>query len=70
MLSAWDNRIALSSVFGKILDNIILDEFQNQLNTSDLQFGFKSGSSTNMCTMVLKETLSYYVKNSSVFVHF
>jgi len=62
--------IALSSVFGKILDNIILDKFQNQLNTSDLQFGFKSGSSTNMCTMVLKETISYYVKNkSSVFLY-
>ena len=59
--------IALSSVFGKIFDNIIFEKFQSQLNTCDLQFGFKS----TMCTMVLKETIAYYVKNrSSVFCTF
>ena len=40
--------IALSSVFGKMLDIIVLDKFQKQLRTSDLQFGFKSCSSTHM----------------------
>jgi len=57
--------IALSSVFGKVFDNVILCKFQDKLCTSDLQFGFKPNSSTNMCTMVLKETISYYVNNQS-----
>ena len=36
--------------------------------SSDLQFGFKAKRSTNMCTMVLKEAIAYYVNNgSSVF---
>ena len=63
--------IALSSVFCKLFDNVVLDKFRDKLCTSDLQFGFKSKSSTNMCTMVLKETISYYVNNhSSVFCTF
>jgi hypothetical protein len=57
--------IALSSCFCKILDNIILAKNADRLSTSDLQFGFKRKSSTHMCTMVLKETLSYYVSNNS-----
>ena len=52
-------------------DNVVLDKFRDKLCTSDLQFGFKSKSSANMCTMVLKETISYYVNNhSSVFCTF
>jgi len=60
--------IALSSVFGKIFDNVILQKYQDKLDTSDLQFGLKQQSSTNMCTTVLKETISYYSPHhSSVF---
>ena len=55
----------MSSCFCKILDNIILVKNADRLNTSELQFGLKRNSSTHMCTMVLKETLSYYVKNNS-----
>ena len=33
--------------------------------TSELQFGFKAKSSTNMCSLVLKETLLYYEHNGS-----
>lgn len=57
--------IALSSVYCKLFDNIILEKFNDKLCTSDLQFGFKSKSSTNMCTMILKETIAYYNKNQS-----
>lgn len=57
--------IALSSVFCKLFDNIILDVFRDKLCSSELQFGFKSKSSTNMCTMVLKETISYYLQHQS-----
>ena len=69
--SANYRGIAISSIFGKLLDNIILDRYRHLLCTSDLQFGFKPAHSTQMCTMVLKETISYYVKNkSSVFCTF
>ena len=57
--------IALSSVYGKLLDNIVLFQFGDELQTSQLQFGFKAKSSTNLCTFVLKEALSYYATNQS-----
>jgi len=53
--------IALSSIFGKVFDLIFLDKYSDCLCTSELQFGFKAGQSTDMCSMVLKETLAYYV---------
>jgi Reverse transcriptase (RNA-dependent DNA polymerase) len=63
--------IALSSVYGKLFDNIVLNRYSVKLMTSELQFGFKAKSSTNMCTMVLKEAIAYYSKNqSSVFCTF
>ena len=61
--------IALSSIFGKILDKIILSTESEVLNTSDMQFGFKAHSSTVMCSTILIETVEYYVsKDSSVYV--
>ena len=60
--------IALSSIFGKIFDNIVLFRYSSNLLSSELQFGFKAKSSTNLCSMVLKESLAYYTNNhSSVF---
>ena len=57
--------IALSSLFGKIFDNIILDRYCDKLLSSELQFGFKANHSTNMCSMVLKETISYYKQHQT-----
>jgi len=69
--SANFRGIAVSSVFGKLFDNIVLQQFSDKLQTSQLQFGFKAKSSTNLCTFVLKEAVSYYVNNqSSVFCTF
>jgi len=48
--------ISLRSIFGKIMDLIM---------TSDQQFGFKAKRSANMCTMVVKEVVNYYVNNGS-----
>jgi hypothetical protein len=63
--------ITLSSVFGRILDSIILSRYASLLVTSDLQFGFKRKRSTTMCTMVVKEVISYYMNHdSSVFCTF
>jgi len=63
--------ILLSSIFVKLFENIIMYKYADKLHTSELQFGFKNNSSTHVCTMVLKETLSYYTThNSHVFCTF
>jgi len=64
--------ISLSFLFlEKIFDNVILSQFHENLCTSDLQFGFKQNSSTNMCTIILKETVAYYLnKGSPAFLYF
>lgn len=69
-LSYSDNYrgITLSSVFGRVLDLIILFRYEGYLiSTCDLQFGFKHRRSTSMpmCTMMLKEVISYYINNDS-----
>lgn len=63
--SANFRGIAISSIYGKIFDNIILDRYHHKLMSCDLQFGFKAKCSTNMCSMVLKETIAYYVQNQN-----
>ena len=57
--------IALSSVFGKILDLIFLNRYSDKMCTSELQFGFKAKRSTNHCSMLLKEAIANYVNNGS-----
>ena len=63
--------IALSSILGKILDNIIITSQTNVLKTSDLQFGYKSNCSTIMCSTLVIETIQYFTQmQSSVYVIF
>ena len=66
-LNLSDNyrAIALSSILGKLLDNIILVKCQNIFHTTDLQFGFKKNHSTSQCTFVVNEVLQYYYNNGS-----
>jgi hypothetical protein len=52
--------ITLSSVFGRILDNIIMRRHVSLLASCNLQFGFQRGRSTAMCTAVAKDVLAYY----------
>ena len=52
--------IALCSALCKLVDLIIIDTYKSKLVTSELQYAFKTGHSTNMCTPVLKEVCSYY----------
>jgi hypothetical protein len=65
--AAADNYrgITLSSIFIKIFDLIILSRFSDKLCVCDLQFGFQPKRSTDMCTMLLKETIAYYNSNES-----
>jgi len=54
--------IALSSILGKILDNVILEKYHDRICTSGLQFGFKRISSTDMWkrnSVVLYETSNF-----------
>ena len=63
--------IALSSILGKILDNIIITSQRNVLKTSDLQFGYKSNCSTIMCSTLVSETIQYFTQmRSPVYVLF
>lgn len=69
-LNESDNyrAIALSSILGKVLDNVILEKHEHVLSTSDLQFGFKKKHSTSQCTFMAKEIIQYYANNqTSVF---
>ena len=60
--------IALSSIVGKLLDIIILQKEEKKLVTSPMQFGFKKGASTSLCTSMMQETVSYFVsKNNNVY---
>jgi hypothetical protein len=63
--SANYRGIALSSLFGKIFDAYVLTRYDTLLASSNLQFDFKAGFSTSMCSMILKETLEHYRRNGS-----
>ena len=54
--------IAISSVIGKILDHVIIDRLSDCLKTTDYQFGFKSKSSTVLCSTMVNETIQYYIE--------
>ena len=53
----------------KVIDILIINDYEDKLRTSELQFAFKSEHSTNMCTSIFKEVCSYYTsRNTDVFV--
>jgi len=63
--------ITLSSIYGKLFDNIVLFRQCKRLLSSELQFGFEAKSSTSLCSVVLKESMAYYVNHqSSIFCKF
>ena len=57
--------IAIESVLGKMLDNIILSKHCEVLMTNPLQFGFKAKHSTSQCTYLLQEVISYFTDHQS-----
>ena len=57
--------IALASSLSKTLEHLILIKYSTFLNTSPLQFGFKPGSSTTLCTGVVKNIISRYIHSGS-----
>ena len=57
--------IAISSLPGNFLDNVIFEYQYTYLSTGVLQFGYKRCSSTTICTTLLLETITYYRENRS-----
>ena len=63
--------IALSSITSKVFEHIILLRLEEYLWTTDNQFGFKSGHSTDLCIYALSEHIEYFKSRStSVYVAF
>jgi hypothetical protein len=63
--------IALASVISKVLEHVLLSRANSFIVTTDYQFGFKSGLSTDMCLFAFKEVINFYISQGSpVFVCF
>jgi hypothetical protein len=57
--------IALCSILSKILEIVLLKKVSSFLTSSDHQFAFKSGHSTDLCIYVLKEIISHYLSHAT-----
>lgn len=63
--------ITLNNCLNKLYEVIVLHQCRRYLQTSDLQFGFKEGCSTNLCTFVMKEVIEHYnAEGSDVYAIF
>ena len=58
--------IALRSLLSKIFDNCIISLQESCLLTDDLQFAYKSKTSTVQCISTITEIINYYIKNSYI----
>ena len=54
--------IAISSLFLKIVDWIIIILYGDSLRLDDLQFAYQPKCSTNMCTWMLVKTIDYFLR--------
>jgi hypothetical protein len=57
--------IAITCISSKIVELLILQRYRTCLNTNSFQFSFKARHSTDMCTFILKDTVEYFISNSS-----
>ena len=57
--------IALNSPLSKLFELVILYVHRDTLSTSDLQFGYKKGLSTNSCTFVANEVIQEYLNGDN-----
>ena len=60
-VSSYYRGIALASSLSKVLEWSILLPLKEFFCTSELQFGFKSGFSTTLCTGVMKAVINRYL---------
>lgn len=64
-ISANYRGIALASSLSKVLEWSVLLTWEQYFVTSDLQFGFKPGFSTTLCTGVMKAVVNRYLNRGS-----
>ena len=66
-LSSSNNykSIAISSLILKIFDWIIILLFEESHGLDDLQFSYQRNCSTTMCTWMVIEGISYFIRNGS-----
>jgi len=57
--------VAVATVVSKLLEHFILSNISPFLRTTDNQFGFEAGHSTDQCTCLSKQTASYFVTHGS-----
>jgi hypothetical protein len=57
--------VALASSLSKLLEHLIVIKFGSHLCSSSLQFAFKPGSSTTLCTGDVKNVISRYIHRGS-----
>ena len=57
--------IAISSLFLKLLDYVILLVCNDSFLSSHMQFGFEKGLSTTMCSWALSESVNYFTNRGS-----
>ena len=57
--------IALASTLSKLFEWCILLQFNDAFISSDLQFGFKQGLSTDLCTGLIKNVIARYNSSGS-----
>ena len=64
------SSITINILLGKILDHIIIVKQSEALKIFNYQFGFKTISSTILCSTMVNETVQYYTKNGAKPVYF
>ena len=57
--------ISLSSTLSKVLERLLLSVYDEFLSSSHLQFGFKRGFSTSLCTATIKNIVTNYLHRGS-----
>ena len=57
--------IAISSLVLKMIDWIILSLYGSSLGLDELQYAYQAGCSTTMCSWMVVETISYFMRNGS-----
>ena len=59
--------IAIATITSKMLESVLLVKCEELLYTSDKQFRFKSGHSTEFCIYTLQEYIEFYKRRNTTF---
>ena len=66
-LTTSDNYkgISLFNAICKLFENVILLLYRDELQSSDMQFLYKQGHSTTLCTLIYKDVVNHYLNSGS-----